>query len=277
MFDHQEMHPSNDRILDFAEGLLANARDIESHIDHCDECAEAVLIARRLHCLVQQNLIPPLNADERKQEKDRLRRLLQPEIQGESVRRNPRSPDSAIWASLGAIGGTLGLGGGITGPKPMLAGTEGPITHPGTTPHKTEDGTKSSDGHHSAGHGNSENSEHSPVTNADDLPSSHQKRSENNHDEVSELLDQMQELLDPPDSKHPIVNEHDDMLSTPGHVEHHDDSTHDDFTDHDAMDAGGDHVADVSTSFDDATYGDTHHDHDDGSGLSDHTHDGFDK
>lgn len=243
MSDPRTEHPDSERLLAFAEGRLSDCA-IEKHLDECEICAEAVLIAREVACLSDPDLIPPLSSIEKQVEKDRLRAILkrQPLI------KSPKAPPGGTaLASLGALGGMAGLGQMATGPKPMLAGTE---LHPTGHDHDSPD--------------NPANSEESGVIPHHD-PVSHEQ-TPGTSDELAQFLERVEEALGaethtgesspPQDSEQgsstDVTTDQTSIGSPPEGSSWHD--THSHFSDH-ATD-------DIHTHDDHHDFSDPHHEHD---------------
>lgn len=145
MTESTPRHPPAELLVAFAERRLTNRHEIELHLDECEQCAEAVLIARQLACQADHQIIPELTPEERASEKARLRKLLgaSPSSRAPSIpnsasgRLEGGAASTGVWASLGALAGALQLGRVPFGPKPLIAtGAEEalPQTFPGSHP-----------------------------------------------------------------------------------------------------------------------------------------------
>lgn len=241
MTEHRSEHPDSEELLAYAEGQSLDAKRIESHLAHCEVCAEAVLIAQQVACLAGENLIPDLSRSEIEYEKDRLRNLFRREPLKSRAQKAENSPGEAsgtsVWASLGAIGGVLGLGS-MSGPKPMVAGVE---------PHLPANHETDSSG----------NSQHPDVTSGGEQLSSPQAGPKSHEaDETEKVLDELSR----------IVQQAQEESGTPSHHDHDHDSAAD--TEHDrsadphwqhdsTWNEGPSHLDDVA---DHGTGHDDHHD-----------------
>jgi len=137
MTDPRTIHPKAELLAAYAEGQLANVREMESHLRVCAICAEGVLIARQVAFVAEAGAVPPLSNNERHKAKSRLAGLLKTR----PLKANPSDPAAGsgsgqvTLASLGALG-MLGLGRGLSAAKPLLAGHEAPDPHDDSDTHE---------------------------------------------------------------------------------------------------------------------------------------------
>lgn len=116
-----DQHPDPDLLIDYAEGKLADPREVEAHLNQCPECVEALKILRGIHYLDETQQIPPLPADELQRAYDRLLQKLR--VPPDEKGGDSPMPNSIIGSAFGVLGAAWAMGH-VVGTTPMLAGAD---------------------------------------------------------------------------------------------------------------------------------------------------------